>query len=145
MIMREPKVYVTSIVLRDADGDHIYEIDMDNEEVTVELETVLYFSPEMKELLKTFSYGRIHMLVEAPGIDPIWMTSDIPIDQLAALKLAKAQFKFTIDSTIANELHVILAYSSKHNGEMGMTASIESGTFFETYIPINRGDGNDGQ
>ena len=143
--MRETKVYATSIVLRDADGDHIYEIDMDNEEVIVELEAVLYFSPEMKEILRTFDYGRIHMLAEAPGIDRIWMTSDIPIDQLAVLKLAKAQFKFTVDSSIADELHVTLAYSSKHNGDMGMTASIESGTFFETYIPINRGGRNDGR
>lgn len=45
--MREPKVYVTSIVLRDADGDHIYEIDMDNEDkYSIPIETRLVITKD---------------------------------------------------------------------------------------------------
>ncbi|MDM8277325.1 hypothetical protein QUW33_07850 [Lactobacillus gallinarum] len=145
-------ISLISFQLKDATGNNLNYIKIKPDSATtVTVDCIVYFSDEIKKMfaedhkLNPLIKHHIYSIATFKGIYIARQQINIPVNEIVNNSFMHLTFTFKIPYKVKNyytketkitQCELVLAYSTKELGEIGISESIRVGTFLKTTIPV---------
>ena len=152
LLVRDEVIDYINVQLKDATGNNLNCIKIKPDSATtVTVDCIVYFSDEIKKMfaedhkLNPLIKHHIYSIATFKGIYIARQQINIPVNEIVNNSFMHLTFTFKIPYKVKNyytketkitQCELVLAYSTKELGEIGISESIRVGTFLKTTIPV---------